>query len=148
MDKVGRTAMNTTQRLDQEKGIYLYVLELQNDKYYVGITHNPKDRFRKHTEGRSQQFVRENLPIKTIEVELLNTVDRKIALVLETLKTIELIEKYGIENVHGGVITGDLERRIAKLESCYNKKSKLYIPENFSIHSTKTPKYKNLSYSG
>lgn len=114
MDKVGRTAMNTTQRLDQENGIYLYVLELQNEKYYVGITHNPNDRFHNHKVGKSQKFVKENLPIKTIEIELLDTIDRQIALELETKKALELIEKYGFENVYGGAITGKYEKRIKR----------------------------------
>jgi predicted GIY-YIG superfamily endonuclease len=111
----------TTKKRDEKFGIYLYILELQNGKYYVGITNNPENRFRKHRSGKSFGFISKNLPIINIQKRLLKTTDRNRALKLETEKTIELIEKFGIANVCGGTITGDFHDRIFKFKSYFNK---------------------------
>ncbi len=107
--------MNETIRKRDEKfGIILYVLELQNGKYYVGITSKPEERFQNHRIGKSQSFVKKNLPIINIQITKLETTDRNEALILETNRTIELINKYGIVNVCGGLITGELYDRMIK----------------------------------
>ena len=98
------------------KGICLYVLELRGGKYYVGITNNPSTRFHDHRCGRYHPFVKKNLPIKSIYTTLLKTTDRTQTLEIETDKTVELIAKYGIANVCGGVITGDFHERILKFK--------------------------------
>ena len=52
MDKVGANTMSLDLKInDVERGIYLYVLVLQNDKFYVGITNCPEKRFQKHRSG-------------------------------------------------------------------------------------------------
>ena len=109
-----------TLKKDKKFGIYLYVLELQNEKYYVGITHNPERRFKHHKSGKSFSFINKNLPIINIQKTLLKTTDRDRALKLETEKTIELIQKYGIANVYGGLITGDFHERIIKFKIYFN----------------------------
>ncbi|MDX9695245.1 MAG: GIY-YIG nuclease family protein [Bacteroidales bacterium] len=108
--------------LDQFKPIkiYLYVLELQNDKYYVGITSNPKKRFYLHSKGKTSCFVRKNLPIKSIQKTLLKTSSKKQAEHLETMKTIELMQKYGVDNVMGGAILGDYHDKIRKLKLLFH----------------------------
>ena len=96
---------------------YLYVLELSNGKYYIGITRNPMRRFKEHKNGKSNSFVKNNLPILGIKYKKLVLMDWYDALDQESLKTIELIEKYGIENVSGGTIIGELSTRIEKFNS-------------------------------
>jgi predicted GIY-YIG superfamily endonuclease len=96
---------------------YLYVLELSQGKFYCGITSNPMRRFKQHKNGWSNSFVKENLPILGIKYNKLFLMDWYDALEQENLKTIELIEKYGIENVSGGIIIGDLKRRTKKYNS-------------------------------
>ncbi|NOZ45150.1 MAG: GIY-YIG nuclease family protein [Chlorobi bacterium] len=103
--------MNKTKYLDELRGIYLYILELQKCKYYVGITHNISERIDKHINAQTTDFVKQNLPIKNMTITLLETRDRKQALIIEDRKTIELIAKYGIENVYGGKISGNIARR-------------------------------------
>ena len=95
-------------------GIYLYVLEFLNRKYYVGITNNPRNRFRMHINGNSNDFVNENSPILDIDYVLLKTTNRSQALLIEDKKTIELINKYGIENISGGKFIGDIYERTIK----------------------------------
>jgi len=114
-----------TQKLDLNYGISLYVLKLQNGKYYVGITHDIDRRIRQHENGETSSFVKENLPIKSVHKTLLKTTDRNRAFKLENYKTVELVLRYGIENVCGGDITGDLPIRYRKFLSCFYGRMKL-----------------------
>lgn len=90
---------------------YLYVLKLQNGKFYVGVSRYPKLRIMQHQVGYTSLFVTQNLPIKKYKVKPLDTCDYHQAILAETKLTIRLIERYGIENVYGGLITGNLEKR-------------------------------------
>ena len=122
MDKVGVNTMSLDLKInDVERGIYLYVLVLQNDKFYVGITNSPEKRFKKHRSGKSVKFINENLPIIDIQKILLATTDRYEACRIETKTTILLIQHYGIENVYGGYILGDIDERISNLKIYYKK---------------------------
>jgi len=122
VNKVGANAMNIDLKInDVARGIYLYVLVLQNDKFYVGITNSPEKRFRKHRSGTSVKFVNENLPIIEIRKIQLATTSRYEALRIETKTTLTLIHYYGVENVCGGDITGDIDTRITKLKSYFIK---------------------------
>ncbi len=112
---------NKTITRDEKFGINLYVLELQNGKYYVGITNNPNSRFRTHKSGKSLSFINKNLPIINIQKSRLKTKDRHKALRIETGKTIELIQEFGVANVCGGAITGDLLDRMIKFRIYYNE---------------------------
>lgn len=113
--------MNKLSKIRDEKfGIYLYVLELQNGKYYVGITNNPERRFHEHRNCKTYSFISKNLPIINIEKRLLKTSDRNRAKQLETEKTIELIKRYGIANVSGGKILGDFHERIINFKIYFN----------------------------
>jgi len=116
---------NLLQKLE-EKFIYLYVLTLQNGKYYVGITSNPKQRFEDHRNGKTTPFVKNNLPIIHIEQKLLRTTDRKQAEWIETKKTLQLMKKHGIENVNGGYLAGDYHDKVSKLQLMFNAKFDWY----------------------
>jgi len=109
-----------TKERDEQIGIYLYVLTLQNGKYYVGITNNPKERFHNHSNGKTTYFVKQNLPIIDIQKTLLRTSDRKQTEKIETRKALELMKKYGIENVTGGLLAGDYHDKIMKLKLLFN----------------------------
>jgi len=111
---------NTIKKRDKEFGIYLYILTLQNGKYYVGITSNPKQRFNQHRNGESTYFVKNNLPIINIEQKLLRTSDRKQAEKIETKTACKLMKKHGIENVTGGLLAGDYFDKIIKLKLLFN----------------------------
>ena len=80
-------------------GVYLYVLVLQNGKYYVGISRNPEYRFYEHKTGKTSKFVRQNLPVKEIRLKLLDSTNWSNGLREETRITVKLIEKFGIESI-------------------------------------------------
>lgn len=124
--------MKNSIKKGDEKGLYLYELHLSNGKYYVGITNEPESRFAKHRSGNSSPFINKNLPIIEIKKTLLKTTNRERALKLETEKTIELIQKYGIANVYGGQIVGDYHDRIAKFKLYFNRLNNNFIkvPKN------------------
>ena len=67
---------NTTKKRDEKFGIYLYILELQNGKYYVGITNETESRFDRHQSGKSSPFINKNLPIINIQKTRLKTTNR------------------------------------------------------------------------
>ena len=96
---------------EKTSAIYRYVLELQEGKYYVGISQNPEYRIYQHDYGYSTKFVRKYLPIFDYEMEVLETTDWDEAEFEETNKAIELIAIYGVENVCGGAILGNTKER-------------------------------------
>lgn len=75
----------------------VYVLELQNNKFYIGHTlpHLFKQRKGRHFAGKGAKWTRLHKPLRVIEVQ-----DGDIA--FENTKTIEYMLKYGWENVRGG----------------------------------------------
>jgi len=76
--------------------VYIYVLELENDKYYIGKTNYPKIRIDKHFNNNGSQWTCKYKPIKIIEIlsDLDDFDEDKITLQYMKLK--------GIDNVRGG----------------------------------------------
>lgn len=105
---------------NHEKPVFLYILTLTNDKFYVGITSNPEVRFNDHRNGKSTYFVKQNLPIIHIQKTLLKTTNRREAEWIETKKALQLMKKHGIENVTGGYLAGDYHDKIIKLKMLFN----------------------------
>jgi putative endonuclease len=81
---------------------YLYVLLLQNNYYYVGITLYPKERILNHFNGLGANFTKRNIPKKLVELYSLNQIDKKLAYKQETIKTREYRIIYGADKVIGG----------------------------------------------
>lgn len=94
---------------------FLYVLECNNNKIYVGITYGIKKRILQHLEGRGATFTKKNPPLQCIELFELDDISRDEAELYETYKTIEWATKIGGENVAGGVfcVTDDGSRKRA-----------------------------------
>ena len=77
----------------------IYVLKLQNNKYYVGYSKNSASRIRSHFEGTSGvEWVQKNPPIQCLDVY-------EGTLLMEQSKTEEMMCEYGIDNVRGGAFT-------------------------------------------
>jgi len=74
----------------------VYVLKLENDKYYVGITTNLNYRVAQHLNGSGANWTRLHKPISIIET-ILNSTHA-----MENEVTKRYIEQYGKENVRGG----------------------------------------------
>jgi predicted GIY-YIG superfamily endonuclease len=82
----------------------LYVMALDDNKYYVGQTDNPSFRADHHVRGIGAKWTmlykpisREPILIKEIEVE-----NMRDAILYENWLTFHFMEKYGWENVRGG----------------------------------------------
>jgi len=73
----------------------VYVLKLENDKYYVGITYNFNLRYAQHECGAGAKWTRRHSPVSVLEI-IPNASPE-----LETVKTKEYMEKYGWQNVRG-----------------------------------------------
>ena len=77
----------------------LYVLKLQDGKYYVGKSDDPDSRYLAHKSGNGAAWTRTYRPVKILEIRPL-TGDHD-----ETNTTKDYMKKYGIDNVRGGAYT-------------------------------------------
>jgi hypothetical protein len=76
--------------------IYVYILKLQHDKYYIGKTTNIKNRIKNHYSGKGSAWTRKYKPIKVVEIkECCDNFD-------EDKYTKMYMSIYGIDNVRGG----------------------------------------------
>jgi predicted GIY-YIG superfamily endonuclease len=76
--------------------VFIYILELENKKYYVGRTTNPNFRLEQHFNNSGSQWTKKYKPLKILE--LIPNCDNYD----EEKYTIKYMEKYGINNVRGG----------------------------------------------
>jgi predicted GIY-YIG superfamily endonuclease len=74
---------------------YIYVLQLIEDRYYVGRTSNILRRTKQHFSGYGAKYTKKYKPIKVIEVEEEKTMDD------ERKMTFKYVDKYGWEKVRG-----------------------------------------------
>ena len=76
--------------------VYIYVLQLQKNKYYVGKTTNPKMRLETHFDEGGSWFTRKYKPLQILQVlpDCNNHDEQRV--------TQEYMAKYGISNVRGG----------------------------------------------
>jgi predicted GIY-YIG superfamily endonuclease len=77
----------------------VYVLQLANNKYYVGKTTDVMKRFNEHKSGSGSAWTKLHTPKKILECRPLNN-DHD-----ENNLTKDYMKKYGIENVRGGAYT-------------------------------------------
>ena len=109
----------------------IYILELENGKYYVGRTEHKKNRINDHFVGRGSLFTRKYKPKKLLQT-FLNCDEFD-----EDKYVFKLMDVYGIENVRGGVFSSltisdndrsYIEKRIlGASDRCYHCKS----PDHF-----------------
>ena len=75
--------------------VFIYVLKLNSNKYYVGKTENPDTRLENHYNNNGSLWTKKYKPIKTIELFEGNKYD-------EDKYVLKYMDKYGIDNVRGG----------------------------------------------
>jgi predicted GIY-YIG superfamily endonuclease len=93
--------------MKNEKHYWLYVLKLEQGKYYVGITSKtPEERFKEHVNGfLAAEWTKVYKPIEidqTVDLGV-TTIERTEA--FENKVTRRYIKAYGIDNVRGGNLT-------------------------------------------
>jgi predicted GIY-YIG superfamily endonuclease len=77
----------------------LYILQLEDDKWYIGKSADVAKRFEAHKKGCGASWTKEYAPVRIAET-------RKITSAFdETNVTKEYMKKYGIDNVRGGAYT-------------------------------------------
>jgi len=76
--------------------VYIYILKLTNNKYYVGKTNNPIFRLESHFSSNGSAWTRKYKPLEVIE--LIPDCDNYD----EDKYTLKMMNKYGILNVRGG----------------------------------------------
>ena len=76
--------------------VFIYILELENKKYYVGKTTNPDFRLEQHFNSSGSQWTKKYKPIKILELKP-NCDDYD-----EDKYTRMYMDAYGINNVRGG----------------------------------------------
>ena len=74
---------------------YVYTLQLESQKWYVGYSQDIETRIASHFIGNGSLWTKKYKPIEVINVK---PGDR----ILENLITIALMAKHGFENVRGG----------------------------------------------
>lgn len=85
--------------------IHLYVLELEDDCRYVGITKNVQEALKDHQKG-FHEFTKKHKPIKILSSRELKTNDFNKAREKEDLETQKLMREFGIDKVRGGKYVG------------------------------------------
>ena len=87
----------------------VYVLQLENDKWYIGQTHNMNLRFSQHISNQGARWTKLHKPIDCIRTSFLIT---------EREMTLEYMRLYGWENVRGaGWCSIDMDKPPAELKN-------------------------------
>ena len=94
-----------------KKQWYLYVLKLEKDKYYVGITSQTVEkRFNEHKTGiRAANWTKKYKPVEIVHSRMLGVITKQDAEVIENKAVREYINTYGINRVRGGDITDTID---------------------------------------
>jgi len=76
----------------------VYTLKLREGKYYVGLTNNVDRRINEHLSGKGSAWTKKYKFVSVISTVKGDAMD-------EEKRTLEMMEKYGVENVRGGSYT-------------------------------------------
>ena len=76
--------------------VYIYILKLENNKYYIGKTDNPKIRLDNHFKKGGSSWTKKHTPTQ------IEAIFPECDVFDEDKYTIKYMEKFGIENVRGG----------------------------------------------
>ena len=79
--------------------VFIYVLKLEENKYYIGKTNNPAFRLDSHFSSNGSQWTKKYRPIRLMKM-ISNCDDYD-----EDKITKQFMDKYGIDNVRGGSFT-------------------------------------------
>lgn len=93
---------------------HLYVLQLENGKFYVGQAKDPDRRIRKHFNGSGSEWTRLHSPVKELMRESLQDVDYRTAELAENELVLKLMRQYGFHNVRGGFFANTSVEHVEK----------------------------------
>jgi len=100
--------------------VYIYVLKLNNGKYYVGKTSNPYFRIESHFHLEGSEWTKIHIPVKLVEFIEGDDYD-------EDKYTKMYMDKYGIDNVRGGSYTSvkldkETKNQLVKISNSTNNR--------------------------
>lgn len=82
--------------------IFLYVLALENDRFYAGLTSNLGRRIRQHFSGAGAEWTKRHRPLRVMHSINTGTQNGQQAEAMEDEVVVALMVEYGIDNVRGG----------------------------------------------
>jgi len=99
--------------------VFIYALQLEQGKYYIGKTNNPQFRFENHFNSNGSEWTKIYKPLKILELKP-NCDDYD-----EDKITRQYMDKYGINNVRGGsFVSVNLDKStldvLKKMKNCSN----------------------------
>jgi predicted GIY-YIG superfamily endonuclease len=113
--------LDTANDTDETKHFWLYVLALEQGKYYVGITSKtPEIRFKQHQKGfAGASWTKQYKPLSVIDSKDLGLIGVEEAQNYENKVVRRYIKEYGLNNVRGGdiTVTDELIPRFGRLFS-------------------------------
>jgi len=121
--------------------VYIYILKLQSNKYYIGKTSNPNFRLEEHESGKGSAWTKKYKPIKLMK--LIKNCDSYD----EDKHTLRYMELMGIDNVRGGSfcqlkLTNENRKTIERMlngssDKCYKCGKKGHFANQCSINNIK-----------
>lgn len=107
---------------------WLYVLKLENGKWYVGITSkSPEERFYEHlAQKRGAYWTMKHKPLSIELREDLGVVSKEHAEAYENKITRTLMKERGLNNVRGGDLR-DVEPYVVRFGRVYDKEDWRYL---------------------
>ena len=96
---------------------FIYKLDLEHGKKYIGKTNNINRRMEQHFTGNGSQVTKKFKPIKA---EIIDICPGYFSGNLEQNHTIKNIEKYGYNNVRGGSYVNSKTLQKSNLPTCFN----------------------------
>ena len=76
--------------------VFIYAIQLEKGKYYIGKTNNPQFRLESHFNSNGSEWTKKYKPLKVLEIKP-NCDDYD-----ENKITLQYMDIYGINNVRGG----------------------------------------------
>lgn len=124
--------------------VYIYVLKLENDKYYVGKTNNPIFRVNEHFNSNGCNWTKKYKPLEVIEfIPDCDDYD-------EDKYTKIYMDKFGIDNVRGASYTSiylDENTKKLLIKSSYNTNNKCFNCGSTEHFCKECPNKKNYESS-
>jgi len=118
---------------NSQKQYILYVLELEDHKYYVGVTSNMKLRYINHKRGAGANYTKIHKPLRIYDETYLGDMTYDQAQIYENARTIEIISRIGIDKVRGGKYFQ------ANIKNKTLRHDYKLIPELYKLTSKKLP---------
>ncbi len=117
---------DANQWIGYKRNYTVYVLKLQQDKYYVGVTFQPERRLKAQNKGKASRWTGIYKPVEVLYQQEIGEMDYYDAEYFENYYTYLAIQKYGWENVRGGCfVQVDMPESVRvgqtrQLKKCYN----------------------------